>query len=83
METRPAIYTTEFWVWILGTIAVVLNWADVWDWASNWHAGVIWAVLGAAYMISRGQAKQGVAADPANVANFKLFPRQRDAVGRK
>lgn len=79
METKPAIYTTEFWTLIVGTVATVLNLIGVWDFISNWHNGIVWTVIAAAYQISRGQAKSGVAADPRVPANFKLVPRSKDA----
>lgn len=69
METKPGIYTTEFWVTVLMALLPFLNIVGVWNWISNWHAGILLTILGAAYTVARGQAKQGVAADPNLPAN--------------
>lgn len=82
METKPAIYTTEFWFSLLTALGVLVNWAGLWDWASNWHSGIVGAIVLAAYNFARGQAKQGVPADPAVPGNYTLIPRQRDMLHR-
>jgi len=82
METKPGIYTTEFWFTLITALGVLVNWAGLWDWASNWHGGIVGAIVLAAYNYARGQAKSGVPADPAVPANFTLLPKQRDAVHR-
>lgn len=64
METKPGYQTTEFWVTILTALAGLINWTGIWDFMSNYHSGVIAAVVAAAYTVSRGIAKQGVAYTP-------------------
>lgn len=63
-ETKPGYLTTEFWLTIFTALFPVLNLLDVWNWASNWHAGILLTILGAAYSVARGQAKQGVPYNP-------------------
>jgi hypothetical protein len=76
METKPGIYTTEFWVTILTAIVPFLNLVGIWNWASNWHAGILLTILGAVYTVARGVAKQGVAADPTNANTYRLVPKK-------
>lgn len=83
METKPAIYTTEFWMTVIGMVAVVLNQLGFWDWASKWHGGIIGAIILAGYNYSRGNAKKGVAADPSLEANYRLVPRSSDGLRRR
>lgn len=64
METKPAYLTTEFWATIFGLALNFVNVAGVWDWASNWHSGILATILIAAYSVARGHAKQGVAYTP-------------------
>jgi len=64
METKPAYLTTEFWITIFGLLVNFVNVAGVWDWASNWHSGIIMTVLIAAYSVARGEAKKGVPYTP-------------------
>lgn len=61
METKPGYLTTEFWTTILVLLGSFLNIVGAWNWASNWHGGIIAAIVVGAYNWSRGQAKQGVA----------------------
>jgi hypothetical protein len=78
MYTKPVIYTTEFWTMVAGVVLNFVNVADIWNWASNWHSGILMTALIAVYNVARGQAKSGVGADPAVPGNYKLFPRLRD-----
>lgn len=82
METKPGIYTTEFWTMVAGVALNFVNIADIWNWASNWHSGILLTAIIAFYNVARGQAKQGVGADPSVPANFKLIPRQSDFLHR-
>lgn len=76
METKPAIYTTEFWITVLNIVGLVAA-ASV-DVLPPRYAAIATAVVTALYTISRGLAKQGSAPDPAVPANTKLVPRKRD-----
>lgn len=76
METKPGIYTTEFWITVLTALGMLLAGAE--DWIPAKYAGFAIAASAAAYTIARGLAKQGVAADPSVPANAKLFPRRKD-----
>jgi len=80
METKPGIYTTEFWIIVLTALGMVLAGAQ--DWIPAKWAGILTAASAAAYAIARGLAKQGVAADPRTPANFKLLPRRKDSYSR-
>lgn len=82
METKPAFYTTEFWVFVLGTIATVLNEFGAWDFVSNWHNGIIWVALAAAYQVSRGLAKSHTPVDPTLASTYRLVPRPSDGIKR-
>lgn len=82
METKPGVYTTEFWVFVLGTIATLLNEFGIWDFVSNWHNGIIWTALAAAYQVSRGLAKSHVAADPTLASTYRLVPKPADGITR-
>jgi len=64
LETKPAFYTTEFWVTLFGLALNFVNIAGIWDWASNWHSGILATVIMAFYTVARGQAKQGVPWSP-------------------
>ena len=76
METKPAIYTTEFWVVVLTNIGLVA--AACTEVLTPRYAAIGAAVANGAYALARGLAKQGVAADPAVGANAKLLPRKKD-----
>ena len=56
---RKGIHTTEFWIAAAAQLAVFLNLVGAWDWASNWHGGILATISGAVYAISRGIAKHG------------------------
>lgn len=75
METKPGVYTTEFWVHLVLQLFFILNTAEIWNYMPQKWSGLIQAIMAAAYMLARGEAKKGVAADPSNPANFKLVPR--------
>ena len=67
METKPGIYTTEFWVQIFGQAVGLLQLTGAWQYApnsSNKYVMIAMAVLGGLYAVGRGQAKQGVAYNP-------------------
>jgi hypothetical protein len=59
-ETKPSFMTTEFWVMLLGVIAVVViyNASDELS-LTLWRASTLATVLAIGYMISRGLAKSG------------------------
>lgn len=82
METKPGIYTTEFWVMVITFVVNLLNEFGVWDFISNWHSGILMTIAVAAYQVSRGQAKSHVGADPALAANYRLIPKASDGVKR-
>ena len=54
---RPGYKTTEFWLAVGTQLAVFLNLVGAWDWASNWHSGILATVAGCVYAFSRGLAK--------------------------
>lgn len=60
METKPGYLTTEFWLTILSGLYMVLNTTGVLNQVNPKWSGIATAVIGAAYSISRGLAKQGV-----------------------
>lgn len=64
METKPGYLTTEFWVTLFGLGLNFVNVADIWNWASNWHSGILATIIIAGYTVARGQAKQGVPYTP-------------------
>ena len=64
METKPGYLTTEFWVSIFTGAFMVLNTTGVVNEIPDRWAAVALAVIGGAYTVSRGQAKQGVAYTP-------------------
>lgn len=80
METKPGIYTTEFWITVLTAIGMVV--ASVADWLPDKYAAIAIAVSTAAYAIARGLAKSGVAADPALHANYRIAPKTSDGLRR-
>ena len=59
---KPGYKTTEFWGTVGVQLAAFLNLTGAWDWASNWHAGVLGAVATSAYAFARGLTKHGSAA---------------------
>lgn len=60
METKPGYKTTEFWVTIFSGIYMVGNATDVLNSIPATWSAVALAVIGGAYTVSRGIAKQGV-----------------------
>lgn len=82
METKPAIYTTEFWLTIIAQVIFLLNTVQVWTYMSQRWSGLIQAIILAAYTLSRGWAKSGVGPNPDVPANAMLFPSRRDMHAR-
>lgn len=82
METKPGVYTTEFWVTIFANILGVVNLTGVWDFTSNKYAVLFMAIISGLYTVGRGLAKSGVGADPTVAGNYKLVPKSRDMVKR-
>ena len=76
METKPGIYTTEFWVSAITLIAVFISSID--DALPDKWAAIAAAVVAGLYAVARGLAKSGVGADPGVKANFRLLPRPSD-----
>jgi hypothetical protein len=60
METKPGYLTTEFWVSIFTGAYMFFNTTGVLDQIPDQWAGLFLAVIGGAYTVSRGQAKNGV-----------------------
>lgn len=63
METKPGWKTTEFWATMGLNLGGILNITGAWDWASNWHGGLLMTVATAGYALSRGIAKANVKPD--------------------
>lgn len=63
METKPAIRTTEFWVSIFTGAYLMLNTTGALDQVPESWSAIALAIVGGAYSVSRGQAKQGVKPD--------------------
>lgn len=82
METKPGVYTTEFWTMVLGNVFSLVNITGLWNYVPNRLSELFMAVISAIYVLSRGQAKQGVGADPAVPGNYKLVPKMRDTTRR-
>ena len=58
---KPGYKTTEFWLTAGTQVAAFLNLTGAWDWASNWHSGVLAVVATSVYAFARGLAKHGSA----------------------
>jgi hypothetical protein len=71
VETKPSINTSEFWVHLVLQVFFVLNTSQVWTYMPPKWSGLVQAVLAAGYMVSRGQAKSGIQADPNLKVNRK------------
>lgn len=85
METKPGIYTTEFLVHNVLQILLALNTFHIWTYLPPrlaWASVLAQALLGAAYTISRGNAKSGKSFDPAAKNNYTLLPKKKDATKR-
>jgi hypothetical protein len=80
METKPGIYTTEFWVTALTVLGLVL--ASFLDAVPDKYAAIVVAVSTGAYTLARGLSKMGAEADPTVSGNFKLVPTQSDMIRR-
>jgi len=80
METKPAIYTTEFWVQIVLQVILTLNTLNIWNYVPNrfeWASVLAQAILGSFYMLSRGIAKNKGSIDPDNPGNYTLLPTKK------
>jgi hypothetical protein len=64
LETKPGIYTTEFWVMLLSNVVGLANLTGIWDYVPNNVSVLFMAIVSALYTVSRGQAKKGVGYDP-------------------
>lgn len=83
METKPGIYTTEFWLNLAFQIILALNTFEIWTYMPQKWSALVQAIVMAAYMVARGIAKSGVGADPALAANYRLKPERADGVTRR
>lgn len=61
LETKPGTKTTEFWLTIAAQIIFSLNTLEIWTYMPTKWSGLIQAAVLAAYTVSRGWAKSGVA----------------------
>jgi hypothetical protein len=59
-ETKRGVKTSEFWVHLVLQVIFLLPTLDIWKFIPDRYAFIANAVLGSAYMLSRGQAKSGV-----------------------
>jgi hypothetical protein len=60
-ETRPGVYTTEFWTMLLTQVLGALQLTGVFDVAvGNKYVVLAMAIVAGLYNASRGFAKQGV-----------------------
>lgn len=59
-ETKPSFMTTEFWLMIIGVAALIVTY-NVTDNPSLdlWRTCLLCALIGTAYIVSRGLAKSG------------------------
>lgn len=78
METKPSIYTTEFWFNIVAQIFLTLNTTHAWSYMPAHWSAIVQGIIMTGYMLSRGWAKSKGAFDPHIPANFKFFPRRKD-----
>ena len=60
LETKPAFYTTEFWVTMFGNLGGLLNLLGAWNFVPNQWVVIALAVINGLYAVSRGQAKSSV-----------------------
>lgn len=82
METKPAIYTTEFWLNAIAQVIFFLNTVHAWTYMNpKWSAGVQAIIMGA-YLLSRGWAKSKGGFDPNNPANYTLIPTYKNVTDR-
>jgi hypothetical protein len=78
VETKPGIYTTEFWITLFTVSSQFVNLFGLWDYMPNNASAILAAIIGGAYTVSRGIAKSHVQADPTAPGNFKLIPGRKD-----
>lgn len=64
-ETKPGIYTTEFWITIFTNLAALVDIAGA-DYLNTQNRYVVLAVavVNGLYAVSRGRAKQGIPFEP-------------------
>lgn len=60
LETKPALYTTEFWLTMFGNLGGLLDVFNVWNFVPNTWVVIGLALINGLYAVSRGQAKGGV-----------------------
>lgn len=58
-ETKPGVYTTEFWVALFGSALSAVDLLGVADLVPDRYAAIAIAIIGGLYSVSRGIAKQG------------------------
>jgi hypothetical protein len=63
METKPGYLTTEFWISLFTGGYMFLNTTGVLNQIPDKYSGLFLAIIGGAYTVSRGQAKNGVKPD--------------------
>ena len=63
-ESKPGWRTTEFWVTVIGALYLFLNTTGAVDELPKSWSSIALAIIGGAYAVSRGIAKQGIPFDP-------------------
>lgn len=58
-ETKPGVYTTEFWITLFGSVLSAVDLLGVADLVPDKYSAIALAVIGGLYSVSRGFAKQG------------------------
>lgn len=85
METKPALFCTEFYMTVFLQIILTLNTLQIWQFVPvkyAWASILAQAILGSFYAASRGLAKSGKSVDPALKSNYTLLPTKKKA-GRR
>lgn len=82
METKPAIYCSEFWYTLLANGIGVVNLLGWWNFASNRDTVFFMAIITAAYLVSRGLAKNKGGFDPNNPGNYMIIPSHKKVTNR-
>lgn len=81
METKPSVYTSEFWLHLIGQLLLWANTSNVWNYfPGTWgHIGTVIAsaLLGLGYFNARGRAKQGKQFNPLAPGAMTLIPRKK------
>lgn len=60
METKPGIYTTEFWTSLFVNLFMLGDLVNLWSVVPDKWAAIAMSIVTGAYGASRGIAKQGV-----------------------